>query len=120
MVHMVINLDKWNALPKSYQAIVSRACDAANSWMLAKYDSINPQALKRLVAAGAVLRPFPPPVLEACYKAAQEYFAELAAKDAQFKRAFDSAKAFRKDQLPWWEIAEHAYDSLIIAGRGRV
>jgi len=119
MVHMVINLDKWNALPKSYQAIVTRACEAINSWMLAKYDSINPPALKRLVAAGAVLRPFPLPVLEACYKAAQEHFAELAAKDPQFKRAFDSAKAFRKEQLPWWEIAEHAYDNMIIAGRGR-
>jgi TRAP-type mannitol/chloroaromatic compound transport system substrate-binding protein len=120
MVHMVINLDKWSALPKSYQAIVSRACEAANAWMLAKYDTVNPPALKRLVAAGAVIRPFPQPVLEACYKAAQEHFAELASKDLQFKRAFDSAKAFRKEQMPWWEIAEHAYDSMIIASRGRV
>jgi TRAP-type mannitol/chloroaromatic compound transport system substrate-binding protein len=88
--------------------------------MLAKYDTVNPPALKRLVAAGAVLRPFPQPVLEACYKAAHEYFGELTAKDPQFKRGFDSAKAFRKEQVPWWEIAEHAYDNMIIASRGRV
>ena len=111
MVHLVVNLEKWNALPKSYQAIVARACDAANAWMLAKYDAVNPPALKRLVAAGAVLKPFPQPVMEACYKAANEHFAEMAAKDAHFKKALDSANAFRKEQLPWWQIAEHAYDS---------
>ena len=120
MVHMVINLDKWTALPKAYQAIVSRACEAANSWMLARYDAVNPPALKRLVAAGAVLRPFPQPVLEASYKATQEHFAELAAKDANFKRALDSANAFRKEQILWLQIAEHAYDNTIIASHGRV
>lgn len=120
MVHMVVNLDKWNALPKAYQAIATRACEAANAWMLARYDSVNPPALKRLVAAGAVLRPFPQPVIETCYKATQEHFAELAAKDSHFKRAFDSANAFAREQAPWWQIAEHAYDSAVIASRGRV
>ena len=66
------------------------ACDAANSWMLSKYDAVNPPALKRLVAAGAVLKPFPLPVLEACYSAANEHYAELAAKDPHFKKALDS------------------------------
>jgi TRAP-type mannitol/chloroaromatic compound transport system substrate-binding protein len=119
MVHIVINLDRWNALPKSYQAIVARACDAANAWMLAKYDFINPPALKRLVAAGAVLRPFTPPVLEAAYKATLEYHAEIAAKDAHFKRALDSANAFRKEQVPWWQIAEYASDSILVNNRGK-
>jgi TRAP-type mannitol/chloroaromatic compound transport system substrate-binding protein len=119
MVHMVINLDKWNALPKSYRAILARACDAANAWMLAKYDAINPPALKRLVAAGAILKPFPMPVLEACHKAASEHHAEVSAKDPGFKKAFESANAFRKEQAPWWQIAEYAYDSILINSRGR-
>lgn len=119
MVHLVVNLDKWNALPKSYQAILARACDAANIWMLARYDAVNPPALKRLVAAGAVLRPFSQPVVDACYKAASEHFAETAAKDAHFKKAFDSAQAFRKEQIPWWQIAEHALDSIMISVRAR-
>ena len=120
MVHLITNLDRWHALPKHYQAVLTRACESANAWMLAKYDSINPAALKRLVAAGAILKPFPQPVLEACYKAASDHFAELAAKDAAFKRAFESASAFRREQLPWWQIAEHAYDSLTLGARGRV
>ncbi len=119
MVHMVVNLDKWHALPKSYQAILARACDAANVWMLAKYDALNPAALKRLVTAGAVLRPFPQPVIDACYKAAHEHFAEVAAKDPHFRKAFESAHAYRKEQIPWWQIAEHAYDGVMINARGR-
>jgi len=117
MVHMVVNLEKWSALPKAYQAILARACDAANWWLLAKYDLVNAPALKRLVAAGAVLKPFPQPVMEAFYRAANEHFAELAAKDVQFKKAFDSINAFRKERVPWWEISEHAYDSFIISTR---
>jgi hypothetical protein len=27
--------------------------------------------------------------------------------------------AFRKEQLPWWEISEHAYDSFMQSTRGR-
>ena len=119
MVHMIVNLEKWNALPRSYQSILTRACDAATSWMLAKYDSVNPPALKRLVAAGAVLKTFPQAIMDACYRAANEHYAELAAKDPQFKRALDSVNAFRKDKVPWWRISEHAFDGFMIGARGR-
>ncbi len=61
MLHNVFNLDQWNRLPKHYQAIVSNACEAANNWMLAKYDAVNPPALRRLVQQGCELRAFPPP-----------------------------------------------------------
>jgi Mrp family chromosome partitioning ATPase len=46
-VHAFTNLEKWNALPKSYQAILTNACANANTWMAAKYDVQNPAALKR-------------------------------------------------------------------------
>ena len=44
MLHLCINLEKWNALPKHYQSLVRQACDAANTWMLAKYDAVNAPA----------------------------------------------------------------------------
>jgi TRAP-type mannitol/chloroaromatic compound transport system substrate-binding protein len=119
MVHLVVNLDKWQTLPKPYQAIVARACDAANAWMLARYDAINPPALKRLIQAGAIVKPFPQPVMDAFYRAAHEHFADLAAKEPAFKKALDSANVFRKESLPWWQIAEHAYDGFLIGARGR-
>jgi TRAP-type mannitol/chloroaromatic compound transport system substrate-binding protein len=69
MLHNFINLDKWNALPPAYKALLRTASAMANEWMQAKYDAGNPAALKRLVAAGAQLRPFPQPVMDASLRA---------------------------------------------------
>ena len=75
-VHAFCNLEKWNSLPKSYQAVIHNATANANSWMAARYDMQNPAALKRLVAGGTQLRPFTNEVLEACLKATNELWAE--------------------------------------------
>lgn len=119
MLHLVVNAEKWASLPKHYQTIVAHACDAANAWMLAKYDTVNAPALRRLLASGVNLKQFPLPVLDACYKAAQDHFADLAAQNPQFRKALDSTNAFRAEQLPWWQVAEFAFDSYMIAARHR-
>src|SRR4051812_15571069 len=74
--HTQVNLQKWNELPKNYQAILKAAAGYANTEEMARYDARNPAALKRLVAAGAQLRPFPQSVMEACLKASTEVNAE--------------------------------------------
>jgi len=119
MLHLFVNLDKWNALPKAYQAALFNAAAYANHWMMAKYDAQNPQALKRLVAAGAQLRPFPTEVMQACYHAAKELYAELAAKNADFKKIHDSMMAFRNDAYLWWQVSELTFDAFQVrATRG--
>ena len=87
---MLVNLEKWNALPKAYQPSSPGPATPPNSWMLAKYDSVNPAGAQTPRRGGAVLKPFPQPVMEAFYRATKEHFAELSAKDLHFKRAFDS------------------------------
>ena len=119
MLHLVVNQGKWNELPKSYQAICLQACEAANNWMLAKYDAVNAQALRRMVGAGTELRPFPQPIMEASLKAANELYAELSEKNPDFKKAYDSMVAFRADVLPWWQVNEYAYDTFMVRTRGR-
>src|ERR1700704_825171 len=76
MLHMIVNDEKWNSLPKQYQAILTSVCAEAVSWMIGKYDAENVPALRRLVAAGTQLRPFSPAVMEACLKASNEVNAE--------------------------------------------
>jgi TRAP-type mannitol/chloroaromatic compound transport system substrate-binding protein len=119
MLHLVVGQAKWNELPKHYQAIVFHACEAANNWMLAKYDAVNGAALRRLIGAGAELRLFPQAIMDASLKAANELYAELAGKSPDFKRALDSMTAFRAEQLPWWQVNEYAYDSFMVRTRGR-
>jgi TRAP-type mannitol/chloroaromatic compound transport system substrate-binding protein len=118
-VHAFANLDKWNELPKSYQAAVTNAAANANSWMAARYDMQNPAALKRLVASGTQLRPFTNEVLEACLKATNELWAEISAKNADFKKSIDAMQAYRSDQYLWWQVAEYTFDSFMIRSRTR-
>lgn len=119
MLHLIVNQEKWNELPKHYQAILSQACEAANNWMLSKYDAVNPPALRRMLGAGAELRSFPQEVMDASLKAANELYAELSAKSPDFKKAYDSMAAFRGEVLPWWQLNEYAYDTFMIRTKGR-
>jgi TRAP-type mannitol/chloroaromatic compound transport system substrate-binding protein len=118
-VHNMINLAKWNELPKSYQAAIFNASVYANTWMTARYDVQNPGALRRLVAGGAQLRPYPQPVMEACLKATNELWAEISAKNADFKKLIDTMQAFRNDEYLWWQVAEYTYDTFMIRSRTR-
>ena len=117
--HLMINLDKWNQLPKAYQAVLTTAAGFANVEQQARYDARNPGALKRLVANGTSLRPFPQPVMEACLKASQEVNAETSAVNPDYKRVWESIVTFRNDEYLWWQVAEFNYDSFMIRSRTR-
>src|SRR5467141_738512 len=78
MLLALVNLDKWNALPKYYQSVLEQAGHMANNWMMAKYDTVNPMALRRLLANGTKLHAFSPPIMDACFKAARELHNEVS------------------------------------------
>ena len=118
-LHFLINEKKMAELPKTYQSIVKTAAQAANKDCQAKYDAVNPGAIKRLVAAGTKLTPFPQDMMEACYKAANELYAELSAKNPKFKKMHDAYMAFRNDEYLWWQVAEYNFDNFMIRARTR-
>ena len=114
MLHFFINQAKWNELPKNYQGMVKAAAHTANTMMMAKYDSVNAAALKRLVNGGAQLRPFSEAVLEACFKAANEVYAEITAKNADFKKVYDAMRAVRSDDYLWFQLSENTFDTFMM------
>jgi TRAP-type mannitol/chloroaromatic compound transport system substrate-binding protein len=117
--HFMFNIGKWNELPKSYQAIVTTAAGYANVEEMARYDTRNPGALKRLVAGGAQLRPFSQAIMEACYKSANEVYADISSKNPDFKKVYDNMIAFRNDEYLWWQVAEYTFDTFMIRMRAR-
>lgn len=119
MMHLVVNIEQWNKLPANYKRILQDGCETANNWMLAKYDAVNAPALRRLIAGGAVLKPFPVPVMEAAYKAAHDIYNEIAANNATFKQALESYTGFRNETLPWWQVGELSFDSFMARMRSR-
>ena len=110
MLTAMINEKKWNELPKAYQAAITVSCAEGYALMPAKYDSLNPPALRRLVASGTKLSAFPKGVIEACEKAAYEVYDELGAKSAHWKRIYPAWKKFRDDEFLWYRVADYAYD----------
>ena len=114
MLHFFFNLDKWNSLPKVYQAILTSAAQTANTIMMARYDMQNPAALRRLVANGAILKPFSEEVLDACYKASNEVYAELSAKNATFKKVYEAMTAVRAENFLWSQLSEHTMDTYMM------
>ena len=83
--HLMINLDKWNELPKRYQSILTGAAGYATLQAVGRYDARNPGALRKLLAGGTELRAFSPPIMEACLKASNEVNAETAAANRGFQ-----------------------------------
>jgi TRAP-type mannitol/chloroaromatic compound transport system substrate-binding protein len=118
-LHVFVNTAKWAELPKNYQAIALNAAHHGNTYMQARYDALNPGAIKRLAAAGAQLRGFSPEIMEAAYKAAQEVYAETSANNPEFKKLYESLKPFRDDGFLWWQVAEYSFDSFSIRSRSK-
>jgi TRAP-type mannitol/chloroaromatic compound transport system substrate-binding protein len=117
--HNMINITKWNELPKTYKSAIETASGEAWAWVVGKYDFANPPALKKLVSQGAQLRAFPQPVLEACYNAAQQVYTDHSKNNPMFKKLHDSLLAFRNDSTAWNQVAELGFDSFMMRMRTR-
>jgi TRAP-type mannitol/chloroaromatic compound transport system substrate-binding protein len=114
MLNFFFNLEKWNQLPKYYQAAIKSASALANTTMMARYDIENPPALKRLAIGGAEPRPFSEAVLDACFKASNEVYAEICGQNATFKKVYEAMVAVRGADYLWFQLAEQTYDTYMM------
>jgi TRAP-type mannitol/chloroaromatic compound transport system substrate-binding protein len=106
-----VNTKAYDALSAENKAILEAATKVAARDMTAKYDAVNPIALKRLVAAKTQLRPFSKELMDAGYKASMEVFAEHEAKSPEFKNIHQDMRAFQRDQILWTRFSEYRFDS---------
>ena len=61
----------------------------------------------------------PPEVLEACYSAANEIYADLVKTNPHFAKMYASLTAFRSESLAWMQVAELGYDNFMMRMRTR-
>ena len=71
---------------------------------LAEAEALQADALDELRKKGVRLHRWPPEVLAAFERAWGEVVAELAADDADFRRAWESLSAFRERYGAWSEL----------------
>lgn len=114
-VDFFINQKALDGLSAENKAIVEAAAAQASTDMLAKYDALNPTALKQLVAAKTKVLPFPQAVLDASFKASMGVYEELAAKSEDWKKIYTDFRNFQRDQVLWFRFAEGRFDSFMAA-----
>jgi len=105
-VDLLVNRAAWDALPATYRGILEIACVEARHTTVAKYDNLNPTALRRLIGGGTQLRPYPREILNALNAGAQELYAELGERNARFKRIHEHWDRYRLEQVQWARVAE--------------
>ncbi|MCW9024198.1 MAG: TRAP transporter substrate-binding protein [Gammaproteobacteria bacterium] len=106
----MINKKAFASLPKDLQSIVMNACKVVNQDMLAEYTARNNAALHTLVTKHKVdLRQFPDDVLIKIKQLSDEVVNEIAAKDKQAKKVYESFKTFRDQAMAWHKVSEQSY-----------
>jgi len=108
-----INTKAWDALPAEYKAIVESAAAVAHIDMQGRYDAKNPIALKQLVGSGTKLFRFPKDVMESAFKESMAIYAELSAKNSNWKKVYEDYSNFRRDQNLWFRFAEAGFDDFM-------
>ena len=109
MLELMINKEKWDALPEDLQAIVKSAAEAENQHIYDEFTARNAEALKQLVNEhGVELRRLPDEVLEALEKTSQEAVEDLVAGNDQARRIYESYRDFRDSVMPYIAVAEQS------------
>lgn len=111
---MVVNLRAWEALPRHYKAVLEAACTEGWHWMMQRYDAENPTAARRLIASGTQMRVFPQEVLQACYRASQDLYAQLGTQNARFQRIHADWDRFRREKQAWFGLAEDSLSNFLV------
>ena len=114
-VDFFVNRKAFDGLSAENKAIIEAATNVAHVDMLAKYDAMNPKALKQLVAAKTKVLPFSQAVMDASFKASMEVFAQNDAKSPEWKKIYADMRAFQRDQILWFRFAEARYDTFMSA-----
>ena len=107
----LINEAAWAKLPSLYQHAINAAAAEANQAMLAGYDALNPPALKELLSKGVQLRPFSKAIMDAAATAFRDQIEANAARDASYRKVYDTWRGFRQQAFDWFGTAESSYSN---------
>lgn len=106
-LQMMVNKQKYDALPNDLKTIIRVAAQAAHDDMYAEFTAGSGPALQTLIQKHNVqLKRLPRDVLVAMGNAANEVLAEIVAKDAMNKKIADSFLKFRDSAIPWSRVGE--------------
>jgi TRAP-type mannitol/chloroaromatic compound transport system substrate-binding protein len=100
---LIISKKKWAEFSDTQKAIIQGACDATMLQQFAEGEAVQGKAMREIQSKGVTIHQWPKEILDAYEKAWEEVAAEQIAKSPEFKKAWDSYSAFRKEYAIWRE-----------------
>lgn len=110
---LLVNRSAWERLPGDYQRALELASFEAHTRMLSDYDTVNNQALERLVAGGTQLTAYADEVIESAREAATELLNELASGDESFRKVYQEWDTFRRRIYAWNSVNEGSFANYV-------
>jgi TRAP-type mannitol/chloroaromatic compound transport system substrate-binding protein len=104
-----VNRKAWDGLPAEYREMFTSAAAETAMWVTARYDTLNPPALQRLLKQGVRLRRFSDEIMRAAHEASFELYEELAAADPGYREVYESWSKNRREAYRWFGTAEAAF-----------
>lgn len=103
--HFIVNKAVWDALEPATQSLLETTCTAGVLRNLSRGEAIQGAVIRGFKAKGVSALQVPAPMLHELQKLTAQVMSEQAAKDADFKRVYDSQEAFAKDYQTWKSLA---------------
>ena len=104
LFELMVNMDKWNKLSDTQKAQIESACGDNIKNGIAEGEAIQIEALNTLKEKGVQIHRWNKDILDTLKTAWLEVVEEESAKDADFKRAWESLSSFRKDIKVWQSL----------------
>ncbi|MDG1438824.1 MAG: TRAP transporter substrate-binding protein [Emcibacteraceae bacterium] len=101
---LMVNLEKWNELSEQQQAQIYTTCGDNIRFSIADGEALQAEAINTLKEGGTIFHVWPDDILNAFEVAWYEVAEEESAKDADFKRAWQSLQTFRTSYKTWKDL----------------
>ena len=98
---LIISKQKWAELSDTQKFQVELACDSTMMRQLAEGEAVQGKAMAEIRSKGVTFHYWPKEILELYKKTWDEVAKEQADKSPEFKKAWESYSAFRKEYAVW-------------------
>ncbi len=103
--HLIVNKNTWDGLEPSTRALLETACTAGVLRNLSKGEALQGPVIRGFADKGVSAERVPVDMLRELQEISAQVMAEQAAKDADFKKVYESQEAFSKDYQIWKGLA---------------
>jgi TRAP-type mannitol/chloroaromatic compound transport system substrate-binding protein len=103
---LMVNKAKWDGLNDRHKAIIELACGDTIREAIAEGEAAQWKAIKDMQEKGVQVKQWPPEIIQAYSRAWDAVVAEESAKNASFKRVWESYAQFRAGYAVW---RDHGY-----------